>query len=46
MSIGTGGTDAARTLAEFGAEVIKINNPWEEGGGVSLAGTPVVPENL
>ena len=33
MSIGTGGTDAARTLAEFGAEVIKINNPWEEGAG-------------
>ena len=27
------GPTAARTLAEFGAEVIKINNPWEEGAG-------------
>jgi crotonobetainyl-CoA:carnitine CoA-transferase CaiB-like acyl-CoA transferase len=27
------GPTAARTLAEFGAEVIKINNPWEEGTG-------------
>jgi crotonobetainyl-CoA:carnitine CoA-transferase CaiB-like acyl-CoA transferase len=27
------GPTAARTLAEFGAEIIKINNPWEEGAG-------------
>jgi crotonobetainyl-CoA:carnitine CoA-transferase CaiB-like acyl-CoA transferase len=27
------GPTAARTLAEFGAEVVKINNPWEEGAG-------------
>jgi crotonobetainyl-CoA:carnitine CoA-transferase CaiB-like acyl-CoA transferase len=27
------GPTAARTLAEFGADVIKINNPWEEGAG-------------
>jgi crotonobetainyl-CoA:carnitine CoA-transferase CaiB-like acyl-CoA transferase len=27
------GPTAAKTLAEFGAEVIKINNPWEEGAG-------------
>jgi crotonobetainyl-CoA:carnitine CoA-transferase CaiB-like acyl-CoA transferase len=27
------GPTAARTLAEFGAEVIKVNNPWEEGAG-------------
>jgi crotonobetainyl-CoA:carnitine CoA-transferase CaiB-like acyl-CoA transferase len=27
------GPTAARTLAEFGAQVIKINNPWEEGAG-------------
>jgi len=27
------GPTAARTLAEFGAEVMKINNPWEEGAG-------------
>src|SRR4029453_13746416 len=27
------GPTAARTLAEFGAEVIKINNPREEGAG-------------
>jgi crotonobetainyl-CoA:carnitine CoA-transferase CaiB-like acyl-CoA transferase len=27
------GPTAARTLAEFGAEVIKINNPWEQGAG-------------
>jgi crotonobetainyl-CoA:carnitine CoA-transferase CaiB-like acyl-CoA transferase len=27
------GPTAARTLAEFGAEVIKINNPHEEGAG-------------
>src|SRR5712691_8215627 len=27
------GPTAARTLSEFGAEVIKINNPWEEGAG-------------
>src|SRR5262249_24567912 len=30
---GPAGAAAARTLAEFGAEVIKINNPWEEGAG-------------
>ncbi|MGH8059955.1 MAG: CoA transferase, partial [Candidatus Entotheonellia bacterium] len=27
------GPTAARTLAEFGADVVKINNPWEEGAG-------------
>src|SRR5581483_2861066 len=27
------GPTAARTLAEFGAEVVKINNPREEGAG-------------
>ena len=27
------GPTAARMLAEFGAEVVKINNPWEEGAG-------------
>ncbi|MGH2600693.1 MAG: CaiB/BaiF CoA transferase family protein, partial [Dehalococcoidia bacterium] len=27
------GPTAARTLAEFGADVVKINNPWEEGSG-------------
>jgi crotonobetainyl-CoA:carnitine CoA-transferase CaiB-like acyl-CoA transferase len=27
------GPTAARTLAEFGAEIVKINNPWEEGAG-------------
>jgi crotonobetainyl-CoA:carnitine CoA-transferase CaiB-like acyl-CoA transferase len=27
------GPTAARTLAEFGAEVMKVNNPWEEGAG-------------
>lgn len=27
------GPTATRTLAEFGAEVVKINNPWEEGAG-------------
>jgi crotonobetainyl-CoA:carnitine CoA-transferase CaiB-like acyl-CoA transferase len=27
------GPTAARTLAEYGAEVVKINNPWEEGPG-------------
>jgi crotonobetainyl-CoA:carnitine CoA-transferase CaiB-like acyl-CoA transferase len=27
------GPTAARSLAEFGADVVKINNPWEEGSG-------------
>jgi len=27
------GPTAGRTLAEFGADVVKINNPWEEGAG-------------
>jgi crotonobetainyl-CoA:carnitine CoA-transferase CaiB-like acyl-CoA transferase len=27
------GPTGARTLAEFGAEVMKVNNPWEEGAG-------------
>ena len=27
------GPTAGRTLAEFGAEVVKINNPYEEGSG-------------
>jgi crotonobetainyl-CoA:carnitine CoA-transferase CaiB-like acyl-CoA transferase len=27
------GPTATRTLAEFGAEVVKINNPWEVGAG-------------
>lgn len=27
------GPTATRTMAEFGAAVVKINNPWEEGAG-------------
>jgi crotonobetainyl-CoA:carnitine CoA-transferase CaiB-like acyl-CoA transferase len=27
------GPTAARTLAEFGADVVKVNNPYEEGAG-------------
>jgi crotonobetainyl-CoA:carnitine CoA-transferase CaiB-like acyl-CoA transferase len=27
------GPTAGRTLAEFGAEVIQVHNPWEEGSG-------------
>jgi crotonobetainyl-CoA:carnitine CoA-transferase CaiB-like acyl-CoA transferase len=27
------GPTAGRTLAEIGADVVKINNPWEEGAG-------------
>jgi len=27
------GPTAARTLAEYGADVIKVNNPWEKGAG-------------
>src|ERR1051326_3785872 len=31
------GPTAGRTLAEFGADVIKVNNPHEEGAGIHLS---------